>query len=120
MRRKATLIARGQDEEKVGISLKIPKSLKERLQDYSEQQSVSMNALISAFIELGLDDDYEQLLQGIYAELKSEALSLEHDIYSCQHDLLHDMDPDDANRLRNIEDAHSKVLNLANSLKRYI
>ncbi len=49
--------ARGQEEEKVGFSLKLPKGLKDRLQEVSEKENVSMNALIVATLQAMLDDE---------------------------------------------------------------
>lgn len=49
--------AKKEDEEKVGFSLKIPKSLKEQLQSLAETESVSMNALIVATLESLINDD---------------------------------------------------------------
>jgi hypothetical protein len=47
----------GQDEEKVGFSLKLPKSLKEDLQSLCEEKSISMNALIVATMQALINDD---------------------------------------------------------------
>lgn len=49
--------ARGQEEEKVGFSLKLPKGLKDKLQEVSEKENVSMNALIVATLQAMLDDE---------------------------------------------------------------
>lgn len=49
--------ARGQEEEKVGFSLKLPKSLKSQLQELSEKESVSMNALIVATLQAMMNDE---------------------------------------------------------------
>lgn len=49
-------IAKGTEEEKVGISLKVPISLKSRLEDFSKKNNVSVNALINAMIENGFED----------------------------------------------------------------
>jgi len=48
--------ARGQEEEKVGFSLKLPKNLKNQLQALSEKESVSMNALIVATLQSMIND----------------------------------------------------------------
>ena len=47
----------GQDEEKVGFSLKLPISLKEELQSFCEEKSISMNALIVATLNSLMNDD---------------------------------------------------------------
>lgn len=47
----------GQDEEKVGFSLKLPKSLKEELQTLCEDKSISMNGLIVATLQSLVRDD---------------------------------------------------------------
>ncbi len=46
-----------QDEEKIGFSLKMPVSMKGGLQDISEKDSISMNALIVATLQSFIDDD---------------------------------------------------------------
>ncbi|MDP3586849.1 MAG: hypothetical protein Q8R58_02250 [Sulfuricurvum sp.] len=46
-----------QDEEKVAFSLKLPASLKDQLQEISEKESISMNALIVAALNSFIDDD---------------------------------------------------------------
>jgi len=48
---------KGQDEEKVGFSLKLPKSLKEELHSLCEKESVSMNALIVATLQSLINDE---------------------------------------------------------------
>jgi len=48
---------KGQDEEKVGFSLKLPKSLKEELHSLCEKESVSMNALIVATLQSLVNDE---------------------------------------------------------------
>ncbi len=47
----------GQDEEKVGFSLKLPISLKEELQSFCEEKSISMNSLIVATLQSLLNDE---------------------------------------------------------------
>lgn len=49
-------IAKGEDEEKVGISLKVPVSIKSKLEDFSKENDVSLNALINAMIVNGFND----------------------------------------------------------------
>ena len=123
MRKKAVLLAKGQDEEKVGISLKIPKSLKERLQKYSEMQSVSMNALITACIELMLDEDYNELLLRIYAELRDEAESIKEQIMEeHQSGVNHgyESEPEFMIRLKNLEDSYSTTKALLKDMEKYI
>lgn len=48
--------ARGHEEEKVGFSLKLPKGLKDQLQEVSDKEKVSMNALIVATLQAMIDD----------------------------------------------------------------
>lgn len=78
MRKKVVKLAKGQDEEKVGISLKVPKNLKDRLYVFSEQEDVSMNALITSCIELMLDDTCGNLLTQIDIFLVEEIGKLSH------------------------------------------
>lgn len=49
--------AKGHEEEKVGFSLKLPKNLKDQLQEVSEKESVSMNALIVATLQAMINDE---------------------------------------------------------------
>ncbi len=49
--------AKRHEEEKVGFSLKLPKNLKDQLQEVSEKELVSMNALIVATLQAMLDDE---------------------------------------------------------------
>ena len=49
--------ARGHEEEKVGFSLKLPKGLKDQLQEVSDKEKVSMNALIVATLQAMIDDE---------------------------------------------------------------
>ena len=49
-------MAKGSEEEKVGISLKVPMTLKSRLEDFSKKNNVSVNALINAMIFNGFED----------------------------------------------------------------
>jgi len=76
MRKKAVELAKGQEDEKVGISLKIPKNLKDRLQLFSEQENVSMNSLITSCIELMLDDSCGNILKQIDIVLTDEIAEL--------------------------------------------
>ena len=49
-------LAKGAEEEKIGFSLKLPKSLKDQLQEVSEEENVSMNALIVAALQSMFSD----------------------------------------------------------------
>lgn len=49
-------IAKGEDEVKVGISLKVPVSIKNRLEEFSKENNISVNALINAMILNGFED----------------------------------------------------------------
>lgn len=49
-------IAKGNEEEKVGISLKVPISVKSKLEEFAKENSISVNALINAMIENGFGD----------------------------------------------------------------
>lgn len=55
----------GQDEEKVGFSLKLPKSLKEDLQSLCEEKSISMNAVIVATLQSLINDDCGKEIKGM-------------------------------------------------------
>ena len=54
-----------QDEEKVAFSLKLPASLKDQLQEISEKESISMNALIVAALNSFIDDDCGKTIRGL-------------------------------------------------------
>jgi len=65
---------KGQDEEKVGFSLKLPKSLKEELHSLCEKESVSMNALIVATLQSLVNDECGKSLKmarGILLECRT-------------------------------------------------
>jgi len=49
-------IAKGDEEERVGISLKVPMSIKTKLEEFSKENNVSTNALINAMIVNGFGD----------------------------------------------------------------
>ena len=68
-------IAKGSEEEKVGISLKVPSSLKLRLEAYSKENNVSVNALINAMIINGFED--VPVAKELYIELNSLEKSLQ-------------------------------------------
>lgn len=61
--------AKRQDEEKVGFSLKLPKSVKDQLQTLSEKESVSMNALIVAALQSMIDDECGKELKNAKSHL---------------------------------------------------
>ena len=46
-----------QEEEKVAVSLKLPKSLKEQIQVLADSENISMNSLIVATLHSMIDDD---------------------------------------------------------------
>lgn len=56
-RKKIIESVKRQDEEKIGFSLKMPVSMKQRLQRISEKDSISMNALIVATLDSFINDD---------------------------------------------------------------
>ena len=68
-------IAKGSEEEKVGISLKVPSSLKLRLEEFSKENNVSVNALINAMIANGFED--VPVEKELYMELNSLEKSLQ-------------------------------------------
>ena len=43
--------AKGDEEQKIGVSLKMPKSFKEKLQATADKNGVSLNSLIIAMLE---------------------------------------------------------------------
>lgn len=57
MLKQAIQIAKGDDVEKVGMSLKIPVTLKEQLVNLADRNDVSTNALICSILQLTLNDD---------------------------------------------------------------
>lgn len=69
---------KGQDEEKVGFSLKLPKSLKEELHSLCEKESVSMNALIVATLQSLVNDECGKSLKvakGILLECRTSTVN---------------------------------------------
>ena len=54
-------IAKGTEEEKIGMSIKIPMLLKNQLQKISKENSVSVNAIIQAMIEDSLNGNEKNL-----------------------------------------------------------
>jgi len=115
MRKKAVQLAKGQDEEKVGISLKIPKNLKDRLQMFSEAQEVSMNSLIVSCIELMLDDSCGNLLKQIDSVLVEKLGSLQNDLSGFQI-----VCEDDAIIYENLKSESECILSLLNQVRNYI
>ncbi|MFA6137795.1 MAG: hypothetical protein WC667_06890 [Sulfurimonas sp.] len=115
MRKKAVELAKGQDEEKVGISLKIPKNLKDRLQLFSEQEDVSMNALITSCIELMLDDSCGNLLKQIDNLLVQEIGQLSHKISNFEL-----IDEGDDKRLEKMKATYDLYMNLFHQVRRFI
>lgn len=61
-RKKIVSSVKRQEEEKIGFSLKLPKSLKTDLQNLAERESISMNALIVATLQSMIDDECGQKL----------------------------------------------------------
>ena len=121
MRKKAVLLAKGQDDEKVGVSLKIPKKLKDKLQEYADLQSVSMNALITSCIELMLDEDYNALLENIADILYVESQYLEEKLRSF-HEIPSSSEQGAEFQLKynQIQDDGYKYNNLSTELRKYI
>ena len=69
---------KGQDEEKVGFSLKLPKSLKEELHSLCEKESVSMNALIVATLQSLVNDECGKslkLAKGILLDFRTSTVN---------------------------------------------
>lgn len=52
-----------QEEDKVAFSLKLPASLKDKLQEISEKESVSMNSLIVAVLQSFINDECGEKLK---------------------------------------------------------
>lgn len=75
---KATTRAMREETEKSGISLKVPSDLKVRLQAEADESGVSMNALISAMIEVVLDEKNGSAdLEGIYEMVQNVNAKIE-------------------------------------------
>ncbi len=55
--------AKGGDEQKIGVSLKMTKSFKEKLQTTADTNDISLNALIISILETAYDDNSESLLE---------------------------------------------------------
>jgi len=52
-------------EDKIGVSLKMPLSLKEKLQKTSDENNISLNALIVSILEMAYDEVPSSLLYRI-------------------------------------------------------
>lgn len=66
-----------QEEEKVAVSLKLPMSLKEQIQELAEKESISMNSLIVATLQSMIDDDCGKLMAQAEPILREYANQLE-------------------------------------------
>ena len=81
MLKNAVYIAKGTDEEKVPVSLKVPKSLKEEFETVCKNESVSMNSMFCALAQIAVNEskalieDSEQSIINQY--LKNEIKQLE-------------------------------------------
>ena len=90
--------ARGHDEEKVGFSLKLPKGLKDQLQEVSNKENVSMNALIVATLQAMIEDkcgeqlrlaknlllDYRKMIEPKVAHYEMYSPMNNEEIYECE------------------------------------
>lgn len=56
MLKNAINIAKGADEEKVPVSLKVPKSLKEEFEILCKEQGVSMNSMFCALAQIAVNE----------------------------------------------------------------
>lgn len=54
---KVIKMAKGDEEEKVGISLKLPISLKTQLQEVADKNHVSVNAFVNSLIDYAINND---------------------------------------------------------------
>lgn len=72
--------AKGHEEEKVGFSLKLPKGLKDQLQEVSDKEKVSMNALIVATLQAMMDDECGKQLRLAKKLLLDYRKTLEHKV----------------------------------------
>jgi len=50
-------LAKGNDETKVGISVQIPKSLKEDFEELCKKNSVSMASMLQALVQIAVNED---------------------------------------------------------------
>jgi len=71
------------DEEKVAVSLRLPISLKQELQNYSEKENISMNSLIIETMYSLINDEC-----GAEIEKLNSELSLAHEIVQYFEDIL--------------------------------
>jgi len=70
-------LAKGNEYEKIGISLKVPQNVKDRLEDLSKKEKISVNALINAMIINGFED--VPVTKELYLELND----LEKKLFNC-------------------------------------
>lgn len=68
----ATSLAKGDEDEKVPVSLKVPKTLKEEFEALCKARNVSMNAMFCAMAKVAVDEE-----KGIVREDISPAAGLE-------------------------------------------
>ena len=50
-------LAKGNDETKVGISVQIPKSLKEDFEELCKKNGVSMASMLQALVQIAVNED---------------------------------------------------------------
>lgn len=69
---KAIKMAKGEEEEKVSVSLKLPTTLKTQLQEVADTNSVSVNALVNSIIDLAINGNNDEVIdKSLYKELTS-------------------------------------------------
>lgn len=101
---------KGQDEEKVGFSLKLPKSLKEELHSLCEKESVSMNALIVATLQSFVNDECGKSLKvakSILLEFRTDTVNTLNNLDTNDNGV--HFDEDEARHAMNLQNKIHKI-----------
>ena len=105
-KRKITSKVKRVDEDKVAVSLRLPKSLKDELQAYSDKEGISMNGLIIETMYSLLDDECGTKLRLSVTYLKNRLNTLLIE----QEDI--DPDPENIYRFKKITQEINEIRNI--------
>ena len=101
-----------QEEEKVAVSLKLPKSLKEQIQNLADSEKISMNSLIVATLHSMIDDDCGKKLATANAILSSMLTLLQKNITDIDNEGIdEDNIQEYLNYKRQIDQIHNAIKN---------
>ena len=85
---KAKKNAKSEEEEKIGLSLKVPKSLKEKIEKEAKDAGVSVNALLTNVLELAFNESVikEELSEKDKLKLRLLHLEIEISKFTADYD----------------------------------